>query len=376
MFPRSNSSSLPLRRRKGGVGGGGGGLPVSIKTIAIIFLAVALCVYLVGFVVIVGGNNGSGRAGKSAVGGTSGSNILLFSPADHHLDNLAVQHMAGGHHEDERPPIRQPPDEEEEDEAAANAAAAAAADGGPGDLPHGNAAAVVAARHDNLEPTGITIGWAVTITGCGTDSIAEGAAVLKHAIHLASVHGGLGGRYDYKMYAIYHPQGETCAKSLETIGFELVRRDTPVQVEEIEGEFLRSKIHDNGCCGERELVKLEAYTLTQHPIVVHLDLDTVVLQPMDELFDWMLVDPEDAKTAYDTSDIAIMWPEKYKPQRVNAFFTRDCKHRWWSWWCECVHVLAVNAHRVCFYVLRTLRQHGGPHTKVQTSAGWFPHIAP
>lgn len=103
----------------------------------------------------------------------------------------------------------------------------------------------------------ITIGFAVTVTGCGSDPITEGAAVLKHSIHLASVHGNLGGRYNYQMYAIYHPDGEQCAAPLKDLGYILVKRETPVAVKDIEGEFLRNNIEKNGCCGEKELVKLE-----------------------------------------------------------------------------------------------------------------------
>ena len=85
--------------------------------------------------------------------------------------------------------------------------------------------------------------------------------------------------------------------------------------------MLRPK-ESNGCCGEKELVKLEAYTLTEHPVVVHLDLDVVVLKPMDALFDMMLAkSPDD----WDTINVPIMWPEKRLPEQVNAFFTRDCK---------------------------------------------------
>jgi hypothetical protein len=130
----------------------------------------------------------------------------------------------------------------------------------------------------------------------------------------------MGGRYDYKLYAIYHPEGEKCAKTLTNLGYTLVERETPVAVENIKGQFLREKIHNNGCCGERELVKLEAYTLTDHPVVVHMDLDTVVLKPMDGLFDWMLTDsPEN----YDASSVTLQWPNAEKPKKVNAFFTRD-----------------------------------------------------
>ena len=176
------------------------------------------------------------------------------------------------------------------------------------------------------EPAGVTVGFAVTITGCGKDPITEGAAVLKHSIHLASIHGKIGGRYDYKMYAIYHPDGETCAAPLKDLGYELLKRNTPVAVSDIQGDFLRENIEKNGCCGEKELVKLEAYTLTQHPVVVHLDLDVLVLKPLDALFDWMLVDPSDLETTYDVSEVPIMWPEMEKPQKPNAFFTRDCKY--------------------------------------------------
>jgi hypothetical protein len=184
-----------------------------------------------------------------------------------------------------------------------------------------NAAAVA------VEPTGVTIGWAVSITGCGADSITEGAAVLKHSIHLTTVHGPMGGRYDYKMYAIYHPEGEKCARTLETLGYTLVKRETPVAVADIKGDFLRERIQKNGCCGEKEFIKLEAYTLTDHPIIVHMDLDTLILKPMDSLFDWMLVEGGELKSTYDTSDIPLMWPDQEKPKKINAFVTRDCKRK-------------------------------------------------
>lgn len=88
------------------------------------------------------------------------------------------------------------------------------------------------------EATGI-IGWAVTITGCGSDALTDGAAVLKHSIHSASIEGG---KYDYKMYVIYHPEGEACVLPLKDLGYQLIRRETPVAVSDIQGKFLRKKI--------------------------------------------------------------------------------------------------------------------------------------
>lgn len=204
-----------------------------------------------------------------------------------------------------------------------------------------------------------TIAYAVSITGCGGDqtSLMDSAAVLKHSIHLTSIHGNMGGRYDYKMYAIYHPVAASCAQTLAPLGYELLERETPIKVSEIQGDFLRSKIEQNGCCGEKELIKLEAYTLTQHgasqflvdgvtlfvhdvaneieyflthytflpslflAAVVHLDLDVLVLQPIDALFD---VITKGKSSDYDLSQfIKVQWPDKPFPDKVDAFLTRD-----------------------------------------------------
>ena len=52
--------------------------------------------------------------------------------------------------------------------------------------------------------------------------------------------------------------------------------------------FLREHIPISGCCGEEEYPKLYAYALSESPIMVHLNLDSLVLRPMDDLFHVML----------------------------------------------------------------------------------------
>ena len=158
------------------------------------------------------------------------------------------------------------------------------------------------------------IAYVVSVTGCGTESLVDGAAVLRHSIHLSSVHGA--GRYDYQMYAIVHPEAMSCGAPLAEVGYTLLERPTPVALEDIRGDFLRGRIQKNGCCGEKELIKLEAYTLVQHRIVVHLDLDTLVMKPLDNIFDLMM-----GKGSPDSVD--IMWKEQPLPSRIDAFFTRD-----------------------------------------------------
>lgn len=172
-----------------------------------------------------------------------------------------------------------------------------------------------------VNPPPAVVGYAVSITGCGSDPITEGAAVLKHSIHLASVQNQQGsGRYGYQMYAIVHPEAESCAMPLRDLGYKILKCETPVAVADIKGKFLRERIEKNGCCGEKELIKLEAYNLIQHPIVVHLDLDTLILKPLDPLFDAMMLSNA---TTVDPLNVEAMWKDQPLPKQIDAFFTRD-----------------------------------------------------
>ena len=80
-----------------------------------------------------------------------------------------------------------------------------------------------------------TIGYAVTVSGCPGKSvrgdfgagISDGAAVLKHSIHLNSIQNYEHSQslYDYKMYALVHVDAESCARdALEPLGYEILLR--------------------------------------------------------------------------------------------------------------------------------------------------------
>lgn len=182
-------------------------------------------------------------------------------------------------------------------------------------------------REGSKEEPPITIGFASTVTGCGTEPFTEGAAVLKHSIHLSSIHGTKGGRYDYKMYIIYHPDATNCTLPLADLGFELLRRDTPVNVSDIRGDVLRDRIHTNGCCGERELIKLEAFRLIDHPVVVLMDLDTLVMKPLDPAFDLMLNNDNSILLQQNQNKLIpkvnLMWPNITLPNPINVMWTKD-----------------------------------------------------
>lgn len=173
-----------------------------------------------------------------------------------------------------------------------------------------------------------TVAFVVTITGCGGDfAVFDGAAILSYSIHQNSIHGPNGGRYNYDLYAFHHPNALECALPLEKLGFIVQERDTPVAIAEIRNSHLQNHIQIWGCCGERELIKFEAFTLTQYPAVVLLDADTLVLKPLDQLFDSFV----DATTVLDPDiTMYVGKPASFGmntnvtiPDRIDLLYTSD-----------------------------------------------------
>jgi hypothetical protein len=87
---------------------------------------------------------------------------------------------------------------------------------------------------------------------------------------------------------------------------------------------------ETGCCGEKELLKFEAFKMVQHDAVILIDMDAMVLKSLDETVD-LLLDrkvppdaaahlthpdqpiPDDMWILY-TPDYDVVWPEtKLKP---------------------------------------------------------------
>jgi len=51
---------------------------------------------------------------------------------------------------------------------------------------------------------------------------------------------------------------------------------------------LKQQISKDGCCGHSELIKLHVYSLTEYKVAIHLDLDTLLLKPLDPILDAMV----------------------------------------------------------------------------------------
>ena len=184
---------------------------------------------------------------------------------------------------------------------------------------------------------------AISLTGCKAGFTIDGAAVLKHSIELSSYPINPNSKYASKMILFAHPDALECAKPIEKLGYELQVKETPIDASQIKTEFLREKVvktgvclyniyeifsiahhltflnlckclFSSGCCGDKEFLKLYAYTLTDYPIAVHLDLDALVLQPFDDLFDSMLHG--------DNGALPVMY-NKSVPENIEAYYTKD-----------------------------------------------------
>ena len=117
--------------------------------------------------------------------------------------------------------------------------------------------------------------------------------------------------------------GNTFFQHYKSLGYVGSHRTTVGPLARIpyhRSDILRRKIHDDGCCGYSETLKLHVYGLVEHPIAVHLDLDSVVLRPMDDLFDAMLA-------VSDGRDLPMAKGPKTKTvnytRPIDAAFTRD-----------------------------------------------------
>eukprot|EP00977_Amphora_coffeiformis_P002024 scaffold381_cov178-Amphora_coffeaeformis.AAC.13 len=170
-----------------------------------------------------------------------------------------------------------------------------------------------------------TIAYLTSVTACPVEqrqSFIDAAAVLKHSIHLTSMQNPESiSQYDYHMYAFVHPNASACAEPLREIGYRVQMRDCPVALAEVQNDKYRARLANPkaGCCQEKEFLKLYSYTMQEYNLVVHLDIDFLMLRPMDDLFDAFFESDEETKEIPHA-----MWPNDRRWKgRIEAMFTRD-----------------------------------------------------
>eukprot|EP00525_Craspedostauros_australis_P002671 CAMPEP_0198113334 /NCGR_PEP_ID=MMETSP1442-20131203/5030_1 /TAXON_ID= /ORGANISM="Craspedostauros australis, Strain CCMP3328" /LENGTH=584 /DNA_ID=CAMNT_0043770397 /DNA_START=117 /DNA_END=1872 /DNA_ORIENTATION=+ len=163
------------------------------------------------------------------------------------------------------------------------------------------------------------VAYMLSITNCApkfTAALYDAVAVWKHGIEL---HSFPRSKYAADFFVVMHPslQKSKCStvvthsssvvnvnrsrgaiggtlqgqpswliSTVADLNMTLLLKPFPILPDEIKnGTFLQRDIDKDGCCGHKELMKLYAYTMTNYTLAIHLDMDTLVTSPLDELFD-------------------------------------------------------------------------------------------
>mmetsp|Transcript_30167 Transcript_30167/g.73330 ORF Transcript_30167/g.73330 Transcript_30167/m.73330 type:complete len:535 (+) Transcript_30167:200-1804(+) len=142
-------------------------------------------------------------------------------------------------------------------------------------------------------------------------------------------------KYEFHMHAFIHLNASDCVPFLEQLGYITHVRDTPIHTSEMPPNL--AQVQHNSCCGDLEWSKLYTYLLTEYPVATHLDLDTIMLKPMDDVYDLIIDQSHDYgdntnsdfhrynRTRFVTNRENAMWirDEDKVPKQVDFVFTRD-----------------------------------------------------
>ncbi len=127
------------------------------------------------------------------------------------------------------------------------------------------------------------IAYAITVTKDG--HFVDGALVLGYAAHkYHDAARGFPSRFEVDLVAFVTPEVVTSRPILEANGWHVLEKGLPVPLDEIQNKDYATKVANSGCCGADEFLKLWAFTLTDYHRVTHLDMDSIIFQNMDEIY--------------------------------------------------------------------------------------------
>lgn len=125
---------------------------------------------------------------------------------------------------------------------------------------------------------------AITVTKDGP--FLDGALVLGYAAKkYHSAKHGYPSKYTVDLVAFVTKKAVAVRPVLQQFGWQILEKELPVALDEIENQDYAQKMRDSGCCGADEFLKLWAYTLTDYDRVLHLDMDSIIFRNLDDLFD-------------------------------------------------------------------------------------------
>lgn len=138
---------------------------------------------------------------------------------------------------------------------------------------------------DTTEKTdGLRIAVVVTVLDIkpGKGGWMDGCAVFAKSVQEAAKRS----KYHHDLIALVKPEAVGPAEEyLTRFGFRIVPSPIPIELEEIRNIPFRAEIEKSGCCGHAELIKFCAYKLVEYSFALLMDVDTLLLGPVDELYE-------------------------------------------------------------------------------------------
>jgi hypothetical protein len=155
----------------------------------------------------------------------------------------------------------------------------------------------------------VSVAYVISVTSCGI-TVFDGAAVLAASIAATQQPG-------YKLIALlYDESALQCRKGFEVLGYEVMAKGIPFDVNKMKRDT-KLKVIRGGCCGATEYLKLYAYLLLDFEVVVHLDIDVILLKSLDPLIDVIL------KGSNSTHSIRTIPRDQVIPRTVDFLFVRE-----------------------------------------------------
>jgi hypothetical protein len=119
----------------------------------------------------------------------------------------------------------------------------------------------------------VRVAYVITILREIDSGARDAAAVLAHSIKRALAQPNVMFK-SCNLIAIVHPSAMVSRDRLVKAGYQVLEKPVPIEVSRIKHEYMREAIVKDGCCGEKELLKLHAFGLTEYDRVFLLDIDT------------------------------------------------------------------------------------------------------
>jgi len=230
--------------------------------------------------------------------------------------------------------VNQPEDAEQVDELLESSPEATQAETSPGRI----AVSVTPKAVLNFEAGQFTaqkVAYVIPIVSCKEGNVPDdaalydAAAVLAHSIRKNSVSDPHSkSQYSYDLIAMFHPEVVTCegnnrALLLKSLGYKIMVMDIPVPLTDIQGAFLRNSIVKVGGGGEKDWIKINVFSLHHYAIAVLLDIKTIILQPLDELFNLFSRQQDDLVPVFSGEVVPTAKTHKdIQPSVLNLLFAR------------------------------------------------------